>query len=100
MFNLFWVANFIKTGHIAILRPNLAMFLISGQDPQQFQISHLWLKKLDLLWLPNFIALGLHFIFETKFFCNEEIDTSFNVECVLLGRNFDFFGGYLFVTAC
>ena len=27
------------------------------------------------------------------------IDTCFNVECVLLGRNFDFLGGYLVVTA-
>ena len=30
---------------------------------------------------------------------DEEIDTCFNVECVLLGRNFDFCGGYLVVTA-
>ena len=31
---------------------------------------------------------------------NEGIDTCFNVKCVLLGRNFDFLGGYLVVTAC
>ena len=31
---------------------------------------------------------------------NERIDTCFNVECMLLGRNFDFLGGYLVVTAC
>ena len=30
----------------------------------------------------------------TKFSWNEGIDTCFNVECVLLGRNFDFLGGY------
>ena len=35
----------------------------------------------------------------TKFSWNEKIDTCFNVECVLLGRNFDFLGGYLVVTA-
>ena len=29
---------------------------------------------------------------------NEGIDTCFNVECVLFGCNFDFFGGYLVVT--
>ena len=49
--------------------------------------------------MPNFIALGVYFIFGTKFSWNGEIDTCFNVECVLLGRNFDFFGGYLVVTA-
>ena len=36
----------------------------------------------------------------TKFSWNEGIeDTCFNVECMLLGRNFDFLGGYLVVTA-
>ena len=29
---------------------------------------------------------------------NEGIDTCFNVECVLLGRKFDFLGGYLVIT--
>ena len=49
--------------------------------------------------MPNFIALGIHFIFGTKFSWNEGIDACFNVECVLLGRNFVFLGGYLVVTA-
>ena len=30
---------------------------------------------------------------------NEEINTWFNIECLLLIRNFDFLGGYLVVTA-
>ena len=30
---------------------------------------------------------------------NVGIDTCFNVECMLLGRNFDFLDGYLVVTA-
>ena len=47
----------------------------------------------------NFIALGICFIFETKFSWNEGIDICFNVEYVLLGRNFDYFGGYLVVAA-
>ena len=34
-----------------------------------------------------------------KVFSTGGIDTCFNVACVLLGRNFDFFGGYLMVTA-
>ena len=40
--------------------------------------------------MPNFIALGMYFLFGTKFSWNE----CFNVEDVLLGRNFDFPGGY------
>ena len=47
----------------------------------------------------NFIALGIYFIFGTKFSWNEGISSCFSVECVLLGRNFDFPGGYLVVTA-
>ena len=57
--------------------------------------------------MPNFIALGIFFIFGVTFSWNEGIDTCFNVEYVLLGRNFDFLGGYfgvnaryLVVTAC
>ena len=49
--------------------------------------------------MPNFIALGIYFLFGAKFSWNEEIDTCFNVICVLLGRNFDFLGGYLVVPA-
>ena len=56
------------------------------------------INKLDLLWVPNFIALGIYFIFETKTSWNDGIDTCFNVECVLLGHNFDFLGGYMVVT--
>ena len=41
----------------------------------------------------------MYFIFVTTFSWNEGIDTCFTVECVLLGRNFDFLGGYLVVTA-
>ena len=57
------------------------------------------INKLDLLWLSNFIALEIYFNFGTKSFWNEGINTCFNLECVLLGLNFDFFGGYLVVTA-
>ena len=70
----------------------------SGQDPQ-FSNIIFKINKLDLLWVPSFIALGIYFIFGTKFSWNGWIDTCFNFECVLLGRNFDFFGGYLVVTA-
>ena len=57
------------------------------------------INKLDRFWLPNFITLGIYFIFGTKLSWNEGIDACFNVECMLLGRNFDFLGGYLVVTA-
>ena len=46
----------------------------------------------------NFIALGICFNFGTKLSWDEGIDTCFNVECVLHGRNFDYFRGYLVVT--
>ena len=58
------------------------------------------INELNLLRVPNFIALGIYFIFGTKFYWNEGIDTSFNYKCVLLGRNFDFLGGYFVVTTC
>ena len=48
------------------------------------------INELDLLLVPNFTVLGIDFIFGTKFSWNEGIDTCFNFECVLLGRNFDF----------
>ena len=57
------------------------------------------INELKLLWVPNLIALGIYFIFVTKFSWNERIDTWFNVEWVLLGRNFGFLGSYLIVTA-
>ena len=57
------------------------------------------INELDLLWVPIFIAIGIYLLLGTKFSWNKGIDTCFNVECVLLGRNFDFLGGYLVVTA-
>ena len=57
------------------------------------------INELHLLWVPNFIAIGIYFLFGTKFSWNEETDTCFNVECMLLGRNYDFLGGYLVATA-
>ena len=44
-------------------------------------------------------GLRIYFIFGTKLSWNEGIDTCFNVECVLVGRNFDFLGRYLVLTA-
>ena len=58
------------------------------------------INELDLLLLPNFMALGIHFVFGAKFSWNLGIDTCFNVECELLGRIFDFLGCYLVVTVC
>ena len=55
---------------------------------------HMFINEPDLLWVPSFIALGIYFLFGTKFSRNEGIDICFNVEYVLLGRNFDFLGGY------
>ena len=52
------------------------------------------IHELHLFWVSNFIALGIYLLSGTKFFWNEENDTCFNVECALLGRNFDVLGGY------
>ena len=52
------------------------------------------INELHLLWVPNFMALGISFLFGSKFSWNEETDTCFNVECVLFGRHFDFFCDY------
>ena len=49
--------------------------------------------------MPNFIVLRIYFFCGTKFSWNEETNTCFNVECVLLGCDFEIFGGYLVVTA-
>ena len=94
MFDLLWVRNFIKIS--AILRANLTKYLISGQDPQ-FQISYLWLTSLKVLG-AKCQNIGNIFHFWDQFSRNVEIDTCFNVELVLLVRNFDFFGGYLVDT--
>ena len=88
-----------KLDHIAILRPNLSKFLISGQDPQFSNIISK-INELSLFWVLNFIALRMYFIFGTKFSWNKGIDTCFNIECVLLAHNFDYFGGYFVVAAC
>ena len=57
------------------------------------------MNELYLPWVPNIIALGIYFLFGTKFSWKEEIYTCFNVGCVLLGHNFDFLGSYLVVSA-
>ena len=56
--------------------------------------GHIFIYELDLLWVPNFIALWIYFFFGTKSSWNEGIYTCFNLECVLLDRNFDFLGDY------
>ena len=71
---------------------------ILGQDLQILNIIFK-INELDLLWVTKFIALETYFIFGTKSSWNGGIDTCFNVECVLFGRNFYFLGGYLVVTA-
>ena len=89
--------NFIKVGAHCNFETKPAQVLILGQDPQ-FSNIIFKINQLDLLWVSNFIALGIYFIFGTNISLNEGIDTCFHVECVLLARNFDFFGRYLVVT--
>ena len=67
----------------------------------QYHFSNIIFKinELELFWVLNFTALGICFVFGTKFSWNEGIGTCLDVECMLLGRNFDYFVGYLVVTA-
>ena len=55
---------------MAILRPNMPKFLISGQDPQ-FSNIIFKMNEVDLLCVPNFIVLGIYIIFGTKCSWNE-----------------------------
>ena len=60
-------------------------------------------NKLDLLWLTNFIALGIYFSSGTKFSWNEGIDTCFNVDVCYFTVILIFLvisACYLVVTAC
>ena len=99
MSDLFWVLNFIKIRHNAILRPNLPKEFNFGSRSTISNII-LIINKFDLLWKPNFIALGMYIIFRTNVSWNERTDTCFNVKCVLFGHNFNFLGGYLVVIVC
>ena len=85
MLDLFWVANIIKIWHITFLRPSLPKFFILGLRSAISDIIFM-INELDLLWLPNIIALGIYFIFGTKFSWSERIDTCSNVKWVLIGR--------------
>ena len=55
--------------------------------------SRFW-RSLSPARSVHFIALGIYFLSGTKFSWNEETDTCFNVEYMLLDRSFDFLGGY------
>ena len=80
----------------------LKFFKIAGEQPLLKAAYHIifMINKLHLLSVPNFIALGINFLFGTTFSWNWGIDTRVDVELLLPGRNFDFLGGYLVVTIC
>ena len=87
---LLWLSKFFE----------IAILLNAGKQPFLKFACHiiLMINELHLLWVPNFITLGIYFPFGTEFSWNEETHTCFNVERVLLGRNFDVLGGYLVVN--
>ena len=100
MFSLFWVPNFMKLATSNFETKSAQVFNF-GSRSAILNIIFM-INVLKLFWVPNFIALGVYFIFRTKFTWNETIGICFNVEYVLLDRNFDFVGGYctwLAVTA-
>ena len=77
-------------------------FKIAGEQPLLKAAYHIifMINQLHLLSVPNFIALGINFLFGTTFSWNWGIDTCVDVELLLPGRNFDSLGGYLVVTTC
>ena len=93
MFDLFQSKN---RGHCNFEAKSAEVFNFGSR----FTISNIifMINELDLLSMPNLIALEIYFIFGTKSSWNERIGTCLIVECVLLGRNFDFLGGYLVVA--
>ena len=93
--DLFKLPNFIKIGYVEILRPILPQVFNFSQDSQS-QTSYLWLTNSTCFYCHKF---GSILLLGTKLSGNEEIDTCFNVKCVLRRHNFDFLGGYLVVTA-
>ena len=80
----------------------IAVLLNAGEQPLPKVDCYIlfMINEHHLLWTRSFVALRIYFLFKINFWCNEETDTCFNVEYVLLGRNFDLLGCYLVVTAC
>ena len=93
--------NFEKWLHHILMTLKVFQNIYSGEQSLVNVAYYIifMINKLHLLWGPNFIALGINFLFGAKFSWNEETDTYFNVEYVLLDGNFDFLGYYLVVTA-
>ena len=93
--------DFEKRLHHILMTPKkffkIAILWNAGEQPLLKFAYHIifMINKLHLLWVSSSIALGIYFLFGTKFSWNEGTDTCFNVEKVLLGRNFIF----LIVTA-
>ena len=81
MFDLLWVLNFIRA-QCNFENKSAQIFNFRSRTADSNII--LKIKELDLLWLPNLIALWIYFIFGTKFPWNGGIDTWFNIECVFL----------------
>ena len=57
----------------------------------------IFINELDLLWLSNFIALGMYFLFGTKFSWNEGVEICFNVGYWLF--SWWLLGGYCSLTS-
>ena len=95
------VFNTEKRLHHVLMTLKVSQNSYSGEQSLVKVAYHIifMINELHLLWVPNFIALGIYFLFGTKFSWNEETDSCFSVECMLLDRNFDFLGCYLVVTA-
>ena len=60
----------------------IAILWNAGEQPLLKVAYHIifMINKLYLVWVPNFTALGIYFLFGTNFSRSEGTDTCFNVE--------------------
>ena len=83
MFSLFWVPFYRNMAHCNLETKSTQVFNFRSRS----SISNivLMIHELDLLWLSNFIALRIYFIFRAKSSWNEVIDTCWIMsnECYL-----------------
>ena len=83
-----WLLNFFI---IAILQN-------AGEQPL-LKVAYHIIFTVNVVWVPNFTALRIYFLFGTKFSRNEGIDTCFDAEYVFTLRLF-WFSWWLLVGYC
>ena len=92
MFDLHEVPIFLKAGAHGNFETKSTKFWVKIRN---FLIIYLRLTNLS-----KFHSIKSIFHFWDQIFLEWGIEACFNAKCMLIGHNFEFFGGYLVVTAC